>query len=394
MSRTGPVLLRGGVDVTGRRRDVLLADGEVAALGESLPDPDGATVLDAAGLVVAPGLVDLQVNGAAGIDITAEPERLWEVGAALVRHGVTAFVPTVITADAASRDRALRSLREGRPAGVPTGGVPLGLHFEGPMLAASYKGAHPERWLRPPSLDLVAGWSAAAGVRIVTLAPELPGAVEVIRALVDRGVVVWMGHTGAGQVEVLAAIDAGATGVTHLFNAMAPLHHREAGPVGVALGGDRLVAGVIADGHHVTPLVLAAALRALGAERFLSVSDATAALGMPDGVVRLGDQEVVIADGTVRLRDGTLAGSAASLADCLDMLLLATGCPLATVVQTATQTPARVIGDPRRGRLVVGARADVVLLEHDADAPSLRVAATLVGGELVHDARHHVTGAH
>src|SRR5687767_14331187 len=137
---------------------VHVVDGLIA------PAADGGPELDASGLVVAPGLIDLQVNGAHGVDITAEPHRLWEVAAALPAYGVTAFLPTVITSSPEARAAALETLAAGRPAGVPAGAVPLGLHFEGPMIAAAHKGAHPEHWLAPASLDLVAGWSADAGV--------------------------------------------------------------------------------------------------------------------------------------------------------------------------------------------------------------------------------------
>jgi N-acetylglucosamine-6-phosphate deacetylase len=296
------------------------------------------------------GLVDLQVNGAAGIDLTAEPHRLWEVAAAIPAYGVVAFAPTVITSEPAARQQALDTLAAGPPAGW-AGAEPLGLHLEGPMIAPSRKGAHPERWLRPPSLDLVDGWSPERGVVIATIAPELPGALAVIERLVARGVVVSLGHTAATTVEVAAAVEAGARYVTHLGNAMPPLLPREPGPVGAALGGilgGDLVAGLIVDGHHLDPLFVRTAWRALGPDRFLSVSDTTAALGLPDGRTRLGDQDVVVSAGTVRLADGTLAGSAASLLDCLRTLVAQTGCTVDQAVATATTTPLALLGLPQR----------------------------------------------
>jgi len=186
------------LSVVGGSQDVHVVDGLLAT---SSP---GAVELDATGLLVAPGLIDLQVNGAHGVDITAEPHRLWEVAAALPAYGVTAFLPTVITSSPEARVAALETLTAGRPTDVPPGAVPLGLHFEGPMIAASHKGAHPAHWLAAASLDLVSGWSAEAGVAMVTLAPELPGAIPVIHELVRRGVVVSVGHTGASAAEVEA----------------------------------------------------------------------------------------------------------------------------------------------------------------------------------------------
>lgn len=298
-----------------------------------------------------PGLVDAQVNGAAGIDLTAEPRRLWEVAAALPAYGVVAFVPTVITCDPEARAAALATLAAGPPAGWE-GAEPLGLHFEGPMIASRRKGAHPEHWLRPPSLDLVDGWSREAGVLMATIAPELPGALEVIARLASEGVVVSVGHTEATATQVRAAIEAGARVVTHLGNAMPPLLPREPGPVGAVLGGSDVVAGVIVDGHHLDPLFVRTAWRALGPSRFLSVSDTTAALGLPDGPARLGDQEVTVSAGTVRLHDGTLAGSAASLADCLRVLIAQTGCSVSDAVATATTVPLTLLGLPPREETV------------------------------------------
>ncbi len=365
------LLVTGGVDADGAPVEVAIADGLVAAT------TDGP-VLDVTGLTVLPGLLDLQVNGAAGIDITAEPTRLWEVGAALASYGVTAFVPTVITSHPAARESALATLAAGPPEEW-RGAVPLGLHLEGPMIAPTRKGAHPEHWLTRPDPTVVEGWSREAGVLMVTIAPELPGALDVIETLVDRGVVVAVGHTDATAAEVAAAVAAGATCLTHLGNAMPPMLTREPGPVGVALAGPDLVAGVIADGHHLHPDFLRVAWQALGPARFLSVSDTTAALGLSDGATRLGDQDVVVAGGTVRLADGTLAGSAASLVDCLRVLRATSGCSLAAAVATATTTAAAVVGDDTRGRLAPGCRGDVTVVN-----AALAVVATVVGGVLVH----------
>lgn len=359
--------------VVGGSVDVAVVDGRVAVT----PAP-AAPVYDASGLHVLPGFLDLQVNGAAGIDVTLEPERLWEVAAALPRFGVTAFLPTVITSAPDARSRALAVLAGGPPAGW-AGAEPVGLHLEGPMIATARKGAHPESWLRPPSADLVDGWSRQTGVAMVTLAPELPGALDVVDALVAAGVVVAVGHTDATAAEVAAAVERGARVVTHLGNAMPPLGGRVPGPVGAALADERLVAGVIADGHHLAPPTLAAYWNALGRERFLAVTDCTAALGMPDGPARLGDQSVVVADGTVRLEDGTLAGSAADLAQCLRVLRAATGCSLADAVAGCTRVAAGVLGDASRGHLGPGARGDLTLVDDD-----LRVVATIVGGRVLH----------
>jgi N-acetylglucosamine-6-phosphate deacetylase len=342
--------------------------------------PVGAPVFDATGCHVVPGLIDLQVNGAGGHDLTDRPEKLWEVAATLARFGVTAFAPTVISSSPRARAVALETLQAGPPPGW-VGAAPLGLHFEGPMIAAGRRGAHPGHRVVPPSAEVTDGWSRKAGVLVVTIAPELPGALDVIRALVAEDVVVAVGHTEATAAQVVAAVDAGARMLTHLGNAMPPLRARDPGPIGVALGGSDLVAGVIVDGHHLDPLTVRLAWRALGPDRFLAVTDTTAALGMPDGPARLGDQEVIVTRGTVRLADGTLAGSAASLPRCLRTLVEITGCDLASAVASATSTPAALVDDQTRGHLRPGARGDITVL----DATTLDVVATIVAGRVVHD---------
>lgn len=374
------LVVRGGRDASGAPLEVSIVDG-VLAPGA----PGDAAVVDATGLVVAPGLVDLQVNGAAGVDVTNEPERIASVGAELVRHGVTAYLPTVITSGQEARSAALSAVSSA-PSGSH-GAVALGVHFEGPMIAPSRRGAHPEAWLREPSLELVEGWSRDAGVVMVTIAPELPGACAVIASLAARGVVVSIGHTSATPDQVVAAVDAGARCATHLFNAMPPLSAREPGPVGAVLGHSHLVAGLIVDGIHLSDAIVRTAWHALGPERFWSVSDTTAALGLGDGPTRLGDQDVIVADGAVRLADGTLAGSASSLADCVRTLWTTTGCSLDESLATATSTPARLIGDDSRGRLVAGARGDLVLLDVDEPTGRFDVVATVVGGVVAFDRR-------
>jgi N-acetylglucosamine-6-phosphate deacetylase len=238
------------------------------------------------------------------------------------------------------------------------------------MLAPSRKGAHAADWLRDPSLEVIDGWSRDRGVTMVTLAPELPGALEVIAELVARGVVVSIGHTAASTSQVVDAIEAGATCFTHLGNAMPMMAAREPGPIGVALGGAAqgawdLVAGLIVDGHHLAPPFVRTAWRALGPGRFLSVSDTTAALGLPDGPARLGEQDVTVAAGTVRLRsDGTLAGSSASLLDCLRNLATQTGCTVEEAVSTATTTPLRLLGlGPRDETIVLTDELDLVPIQ-------------------------------
>lgn len=369
------MIVRGGVDVTGSPVEVSVDSGViVGGVGEG-------DVLDASGLTVLPGLLDLQVNGAAGVDITAEPERLWEVAAALPAYAVTGFLPTVISAGPEARQRALAALTAGPPAGW-RGATPLGLHFEGPALAPARRGAHAEAMLAAPGAVDTTGW--APGVRMATVAPELDGALDLVRDLVAQGIVVSVGHTEATAEQVAAAVAAGARCATHLGNAMPPLGGRTPGPVGAVLGTPGLVAGVIADGHHLDAATLRAYRAALGPDRLLAVSDTTAALGLPDGATRLGEVEVWIADGAVRTAEGVLAGSAASLADCVRVLRDATGCSLEEAVAAATTVPAELIGAGDRGRLTPGCRGDLVLAA--TGGGQFEVKLTMIGGEVAYDA--------
>jgi N-acetylglucosamine-6-phosphate deacetylase len=301
----------------------------------------------------------------------------------LTRYGVTAFVPTVITCSARQRGAALADRAAGGSAAdqraAHVGAVAVGLHLEGPMLAPARRGAHPERWLERPRPGLVDGWTRDAGVIMVTIAPELPGAIDVIAQLASEGVVVSIGHTDADAACVSAARRAGATAVTHLFNAMAPFGHRAPGPIGVTLADDSLIAGLICDGIHVDPLAVRVAWRALGPARLMLVTDATAALGLGHGRRRLGDVDIDVSVAGVRTADGTLAGSDLALDQAVRNLVAFTGCTATEAVATVTTTPARLLGLDDRGELEAGRRADVTVLDE-----RLRVVATFVGGELAH----------
>jgi N-acetylglucosamine-6-phosphate deacetylase len=379
-------VVRGGTLLSpeGRaRRDIVIDGGRIVALQEPADVVGGdtsdvdAVVVDGDGLLVAPGFIDAQINGGFGIDLAATPERLWDLGALLPQHGVTAFAPTIITSPPEVVERALVALHD-RPAGY-AGAEPIGLHLEGPMLNPVRKGAHRAALLRQPSIELVSGWAADTGVAMVTLAPELPGALEVLRHLVAEGVVVSIGHTDATAQEVVAALDAGARAITHLFNAMAPFHHRAPGPIGVALADRRLTAGVIADGIHVDATAVAAAFAALGPARLLLVTDAVGALGLPPGTTQLGTDTVTIGSDGVRLADGTLAGSDLSMPRAIANLVRFTGCELDAAITCATATPAALLGCSDRGVLATGARADLVLLDEDG-----QVVTTILGGDVVH----------
>lgn len=356
---------------------VLISDGRILAMDADAEASAGAaTVVRADGLTAAPGFIELQLNGIGGHDFTSDPASMWGVGSAIARHGVTAFLPTIVTSPRGTVESAVDAWRRGSvPEGVP---VPLGLHVEGPYLATARAGAHDRSLLRPPDPDEIETWIAAGGLRIMTLAPELPGALEAVARLAAAGVVVSIGHTDADAETTRRAVDAGARYATHLFNAMSPLAHRAPGAPGALLADDRVTLGLILDGHHLDPIVTSLVAR-LAPDRVSLVSDAIAALGLPDGVHRLGAAQVEVGGGAARLADGTLAGSVAGLDACVRELARVTGSP-AAAIQAVTATPARLLGEADRGHLRPGARADLVLLDAE-----LAVRRTIVGGHTAHD---------
>lgn len=360
---------------------VIVDAGRIVAVdaAAALPCPAGADAIDATGLLLAPGFIEMQFNGGFGDDFTDDPATIWRAAGLLPRYGVTAFLPTIITSPAEKVALGQQVVTQGRPAGF-RGAEPLGLHVEGPFLNPQKKGAHNPAYLRPPTLDAVAGWAPESGVRLVSLAPELPGALDVISALAGRGVLVSTAHSAATFDQALRAFDAGGRYGTHLFNAMPPLGHREPGLPGALLADDRVTVGLIADGVHVHPAMVKLVWRMLGPQRLNLVTDAMAALGMAPGVHLLGDFEVTVDTTSARLADGTLAGSILSLDQAVRNLIAFAGCTVSEALATVTATPATVLGlDHERGRIAPGAVADLVLL-----SPDLHVWMTLVGGEVVY----------
>ncbi len=375
--------IRGAILLTPNERiedaAVLIEGDRIAWVGpvSHSPVPGAVEVIDAHGLILAPGFIDLQLNGAFGDDFTADPSSIWRVAAQIPRYGITSFLPTVITSPLEQIGLAQDTLASRKPAGFQ-GALPLGLHLEGPFLNPGKKGAHNPRYLRLPESSLVADWSPRAGVRIVTLAPELPGALDVVRALTRQGVVVSAGHSLATFKQAEAGFLAGTRYGTHLFNAMAPLAHREPGLSGALLATAGQVVGIIPDGTHVHPGLIKIIWAVKGSEVSI-VSDAMAALGMVSGRYRLNEFEVIVSETDARLADGTLAGSVLSLDQAVRNLIAFTGCSVVEALAAVTTVPADLLGiGGERGRIRAGMIADLVLL-----TPELRVAATVAAGQVV-----------
>ena len=341
----------------------LRVDGRhVAALG---PGPAAAVELDATGASVLPGFVDLHVHAAGGGWPQRDPGELATMARALVRGGVTSFLLTTVAAPLAELRRVLDTGADTEAARC------VGVHLEGPWLAAARAGAQPAAHLRPIEAAEVRAL-AVPPVRLVTLAPELPGALPVITELAARGIVVAMGHSDATYDESAAGAAAGARHVTHAFNAMRGLHHRDPGLAGAALDLADLTVEVIADGVHVHPAAVRLLWRARGADAVCLVSDGVDGCGTGGELVREGS--------ALRRADGRLAGSTLTLVDAVRNAV-AWGIPLADAARMAAATPARVLGRADLGSLHPGALADAVVLDGD-----LQVRHVVVGGRLVHSA--------
>jgi N-acetylglucosamine-6-phosphate deacetylase len=333
--------------------------------------------------LLLPGFVDLQVNGYFGEEFqTAEAASWSRVVSRLPSTGTTALLPTLITAPVAALAEAL-SKAAGFVPDLPAGGARvLGVHLEGPFISPLRRGAHNQAWIREPTPESIAELiEAGAGLlRLVTLAPELPGGLAAIEQLTAAGVLVSVGHSDATGEQVAAAAGRGASMVTHLFNGQRPLRHREPGVVGQALTDDRLTSGLIADLHHVAGSICALAFRAAPG-RIALVSDAAAPAGMAPGEYLLGGEPITLPpeEGAPPVRaDGTLAGSALRM-DVAVANSVSCGVPLGDAVAAATRIPADLVGRRDLGRISAGAAADLVWL-----SPQLRTRATWIAGQLVY----------
>jgi N-acetylglucosamine-6-phosphate deacetylase len=307
--------------------------------------------------VIAPGLVDLQVNGGAGVEVTAGHGALDRLEETLLARGVTSYLPTLVSAADDDLARTVAELEE--RAADPASPV-VGVHLEGPYLSRQHAGVHRAACLRTPADGPLPPAYASTAVRVVTLAPELGSGLDLVRTLHARGVTVSLGHSGADAATALAAFDAGASMVTHVFDAMAPLHHRAPGLAGAALVDPRVRVGIIADGHHVDPAVLELVRRAAG-RRVVLVSDASPAAAAPEGRYTIGGVTLVRgADGIARTPEGVLAGSAILVDDAVRAWTTLTEATLAEAIMAASDEPAAAIGLPRP--LAVGSPADLVLM--------------------------------
>ena len=364
---------------------LLVEAGKITEIADhtSRTVPPSATVVDLGNGIIAPGYIDLHIHGSAGFDVMDDnPAALPAIERLLALHGVTSYYPTTVTAPMDTTLRALDRLAsavENRSQGakVPrTGACPMGIHLEGPFISHARKGVHPPENLLPPTIATFERlWQAARGhVKIMTIAPELDGAAELIAEAARREICVSLGHSDADFDTSERGIAAGARHATHMFNAMRPLDHRAPGILGAVLTDPRVSADMIVDGVHLDPAIVNLVAKAKGLEQTVLITDATSATGMPDGRYHLGSFEVEVKDGKC-MANGKLAGSILTMDNAVRNLARFAGWTLSQAVTAASRNPARVARLANKGVLSAGADADFVVLN-----PAGEVLRTFIGG--------------
>jgi N-acetylglucosamine-6-phosphate deacetylase len=360
---------------------VLIRNGKIARVGRPAKGDKADKVLDAQGRIVAPGLIDVHIQGAGGADVLdAMPEALGTISRTCARFGVTSFLATTVYRPGLD-NRHLKVAAEctGRNLG---GAHLLGTHLEGPFISFEKKGMIQPSCLTAPSAAVLGDIYTLLGdsLRMMTIAPELPGSHAIIGALVDHGTIASFGHSSATYEQAARGFEAGITHVTHLFNAMPSLHHREPGPLPAIFERPTVTCQVITDGVHSHPSVLRLAYKAIGPDRFITITDGMQATGLPDGQYVYNGIEYQAKDGAARYKNGTLIGTALGLNQMLARLIRFTGCSLPTAIETVTKNAAAILGlADTKGSISKGKDADLAVLDAD-----LSVYATIVGGQIVY----------
>jgi N-acetylglucosamine-6-phosphate deacetylase len=365
---------------------ILVEETRIAAIGhrDEVHVPPGSLDYVATGLTVVPGFVDIHIHGAGGHDVMEENARaLDKITSTVARYGTTSMLATTVTASPEETCKSLEGIahyirnHEKQEESPRLAAEILGIHLEGPFISKVRRGVHPTESIARPSLELLETFLKAADglVRILTLAPEIPGATEMIQAAVAAGVVAAMGHTDANYDQARAAIRAGVRHAVHTFNAMRPFTHRDPGVLAAIMTDVDITAEIIADGVHVAGPAIQVLLGAKGFDTVILVSDGIAATGMADGTYRLGTTEAIVENGVARNSEGKLAGSTLTLDRALRNIV-ALGVPIVDAIRMATVLPARRLGlAGKKGILAVGADADLVVL-----TPELQVAGVMTRG--------------
>ena len=364
---------------------ISIEKGKIIAIEDkkNIFEPAETEVIDAGEGFIVPGFIDMHVHGGGGFDIMdGKYEAVKQVAAAHSRFGTTAFLPTTMTM---SKDKIIESLKSVKEAIVKGTGAAeiLGVHLEGPYINSERKGAQKKEDIKNPSIEEFLEFNLASGdlIRLLTIAPEIPGAIELIHWLSEHKIIASVGHSNATYEQVQESIRAGLNHVTHTFNAMSGLNHHEPGVAGAALSSPELTVEMIADGVHLHPAVMKILTRVKGAEKIVLITDAIRATSMPEGTYDLGGQDVIVSNGQARLKDGTLAGSILTMDKAVRNMISMVGVSFEEAIQMATINPAKCLGvQGRKGSLAAGKDADIVILDK-----KLKVRLTMVKGKIVYN---------
>lgn len=363
------------------KTDIAFEDGKIVAIGkldnvEPIFDTDG---------VVLPGFIDEHIHGAGGADaMDGTEDALQTISEYVAKEGTTGFLATTMTQSPENIGKALKNVKTVREKGEYKGAEVLGVHLEGPFISPKHVGAQPLEYVAKPAPETFDKYNEISGgnIKVVTLAPEVEGGLDLVKHLAKIGVVASIGHTGAKFSDVEAAVAAGATNVTHTYNAQTPLHHREAGVVGAAMLIDELNCEMICDTIHVSVPAIKIFVKNKPHDKFTLITDAMRAKGMPDGLSELGGQQVFVKNGEARLSDGTLAGSVLKMNVAVKNLVEKVGVSFTDAVDFASANPAKNLGlYDERGSIEVGKRADFAVMDKDYN-----ILCTVIGGKVVYKA--------
>lgn len=363
------------------KTDIAFEDGKIVAIGKL---DDVEPIFDTDG-VVLPGFIDEHIHGAGGADaMDGTEEALQTISEYVAKEGTTAFLATTMTQSPENIGKALKNVKTVREKGEYKGAEVLGVHLEGPFISPKHVGAQPLEYVAKPAPETFDKYNEISGgnIKVVTLAPEVEGGLDLVKHLAKIGVVASIGHTGAKFSDVEAAVAAGATNVTHTYNAQTPLHHREAGVVGAAMLIDELNCEMICDTIHVSVPAIKIFVKNKPHDKFTLITDAMRAKGMPDGLSELGGQQVFVKNGEARLSDGTLAGSVLKMNVAVKNLVEKVGVSFTDAVDFASANPAKNLGlYDERGSIEVGKRADFAVMDKDYN-----ILYTVIGGKVVYKA--------